>query len=137
MDLEELSWIFLIEPRFLYLFNMTANAKQAQIYNRTMTKTAMDFFKSNFLQLNVEFGDQSFVELKDVAAFSVDAMGAQIGGVLSLWLGVTVTFIFEAFEFIYVYLTNCLKKEPKQARSSSVAPAVETKMADSVVVEIE
>ena len=70
--------------------------------------------------LDIVFGSQSFVELKDVAAFSVDAMGAQIGGVLSLWLGVTVMFAFEAFEFLYIYLTKSRKEEPTQIGSTTL-----------------
>ena len=85
----------------------------------------------------VSLGVQSFIELKDVAAFSADAMGAQIGGVLSLWLGVTVMFAFEAFEFLYLYLTNCRKEDPTQGRRISVAPMVERKSSDSVAVRFE
>ena len=67
----------------------------------------------------------TLVELNDVAAFSVDAIGAQIGGLLSLWLGVSIMFAFEAFEFFYVYLTKSRKEEPTQTRVVSVAPAVD------------
>jgi len=35
---------------------------------------------------------------EDVAAIPVEALGAQIGGVLSLWLGVTIMLIFEVLE---------------------------------------
>ena len=70
-----------------------------------------------------------------MAAFSADAMGAQIGGVLSLWLGVTVMFAFEALEFLYVYRTNYCKKQLTEVRNISVAPAVETK--SSVDVETQ
>ena len=127
----------LSESRFLKLFNISADATDDEISAATVTPTATDFFKSRLLSLTVQFSDQSFIELKDVAAFSVDAMGAQIGGVLSLWLGVTVMFAFEALEFFYVYLTNCRKEEPDQTRSVLVAPTVEAKSSESVVVEIE
>ena len=70
-------------PRFYDLFNISANATGEEITAATTSKAATDFFKSRFLQVTIQFSFQSFVELKDVAAFSVDAMGAQIGGVLT------------------------------------------------------
>ena len=132
------SYTYLSNPRFRYLLNLTANATQDEIHNATQTSAAAFLLQSRFLQLKYQFGAQSFIELKDVAAFSVDAMGAQIGGVLSLWLGVTVMFAFEAFEFFYTYLTNCHKKEPSpQARGASVGPAMEIQSSGSVIVQEE
>ena len=73
-----------------------------------------------------------------MAAFSADAMGAQIGGVLSLWLGVTVMFAFEALEFLYIYLTNCGKEEFNETDTISTTPSAETELSSqSVVIQIE
>ena len=117
----------LSQPRFLHLFmNVSADTTDEEVYAATTTPEAVEFLAAGFMHLIVQFGSQSFIELNDVAAFSMDAMGAQIGGVLSLWLGVTVMFVFEAFEFIYIYLTNSCRKETTQARRISVAPAPET-----------
>ena len=101
-----------------------------------------EFIASRFLQLNVQFGDPaSYTMLTDVAAFSVDAMGAQIGGVLSLGLGVTVMFAFEAFEFIYIYLTNCRQGEGSAGCDQAVSigsSASSTELApQSVAVQVE
>ena len=75
-----------------------------------------------------------------MAAFSSDAMWAQIGGVLSLWLGVTVMFLFEAFEFLYTYLTNnyfcCKKRSPANEGGTIEAPSSEG-APESVTIEIE
>jgi len=57
-------------------------------------------FQANFLQLTIQLNYNIYTIQKDVAAFPLDALGAQVGGVLSLWLGVTVMLIFEIFEFI-------------------------------------
>ena len=98
----------------------------------------MDYFRSNFLQLNVQFGSQSFIELKDVAAFSVDTMGAQIGGVLSLWLGVTVMFAFEVFEFFYIYFSNGRKGESApEGRESSASSVEVTSISQAIKTEPE
>jgi len=56
--------------------------------------------KDNFLQLNIQFNTHTYTVQKDVEAFPMDALGAQIGGVLALWLGMTVSIIFEIIEFI-------------------------------------
>ena len=124
------------DSRFFHFINLSANATDDEKNAAITSTTDTDFFKSRFLQLNVQFGDQLFIELKDVAAFSVDAMGAQIGGVLSLWLGVTVMFAFEAFEFIYVSLThNCRKEE--STHLTSTAPSTEVELSQNIVLQIE
>ena len=123
---------YLSIPRFRHLLNISEDATPDEIQAATTTQAASEIFKSRFLFLTVQFGSRNgFIELKDVAAFSADTMGAQIGGVLNLWLGVTVMFAFEAFEFFYVYLTKSRKEEPKaEAGRISVAPAVETRSSD-------
>jgi len=75
--------------------------------------------KRNFLQLNVLFESSTFNEQRDVATFPLDAMSAQIGGVLSLWLGVTVMLFFEVCEFFYILLTELWSK--RRAQSHNVA----------------
>ena len=49
--------------RFRYLFNLSANATSDKINDAIATPAAIDFIKANFLQLNLQFGDKSFVEL--------------------------------------------------------------------------
>ena len=130
---------YLLDPRFRHLFNasLSADTTDEEVYAATTTPEAVEFLAAGFMHLIVQFGSQSFIELNDVAAFSMDAMGAQIGGVLSLWLGVTVMFAFEAFEFFYIYLTHWCKKEPTEIVSASCAPSAETELYQSVVLQIE
>jgi len=52
-------------------------------------------FQTNFLQLNIQFNASKYTKQKDVAAFLLDAFGVQVGGVLALWLGVTIMIIFK------------------------------------------
>jgi len=67
--------------------------------------------RDNFLQFTVRFDSQTYNEQKDVAAVPFDALGAQIGGVLSLWLGVTVILIFELCELLYNVIYVCAEIE--------------------------
>jgi len=72
-------------------------------------------FQKNFLQLNIQFNTNEYTIQKEVAAFPLDSFGAQVGGVLSLWLGVTIMLIFEIFEFIINLLHECYRaKRNKQ-----------------------
>jgi len=64
----------------------------------------MSLISDNFLQMNIQFSSPKFNVERDTAAFAADSLGAQIGGVLSLWLGVTVIFIFEVCEFVIVLI---------------------------------
>jgi len=75
--------------------------------------------QDNFLQLTVRFDSQRYNEQKDVAAVPLDALGAQIGGVLSLWLGVTVILIFELCELLYNLI--CLYSKAKNNSTASTA----------------
>jgi len=83
-------------------------------------------FQSNFLQLNIQFKANQYAIQKDVPAFPLDAFGAQVSGVISLWLNVTIMLIFEMFEF----LTNLLYAyyKSKQNQKSDELEIVETKM---------
>jgi len=63
--------------------------------------------QDNFLQLNIQFENTQYNEQRDIPALPLEALGAQIGGVLSLWLGVTVMLLFEISEFVYHLLHEC------------------------------
>jgi len=86
-----------------------------------------ELLKSNFLQLNIEFKTQSYNVLKDIVAFPLDQLGAQVGGVLALWLGVTIILIFEVCEFVInVIYSSCQAKKPNKHTFPAVS--VETKL---------
>ena len=71
-------------------------------------------FQNNFLQLNIQFNNNKYTIQKDVAAFSLDAFGAHAGGVLSLWMGVTIMLVFEILEFILNLLCGCYQTIPNK-----------------------
>jgi len=100
--------------------NKTVALKILQELNRE------GLIRDNFLQLNIQFHSNTYRQEADVVAFSMDALGAQIGGVLSLWLSVTILLIFEICEFLIILLSagwcvkrnqqTTLKEETNQSR---------------------
>ena len=71
--------------------------------------------KDYFLQLTIRFDSPRYTEQKDVPAVPLDALLAQMGGVLSLWLGVTIILIFELCEFLYNLICVCMKAGGRQS----------------------
>jgi len=63
--------------------------------------------------VHVLFDSPTFYQQKKIAAFPSDALGAQIGGVLSLWLGVTIMFLLEVFEFVFTLLSALYNNRKK------------------------
>jgi len=55
----------------------------------------------NFLQLNVLFETMFPYVMIDKPALTIDGLFAQLGGVLSLWLGITIMTAIELVEFLY------------------------------------
>jgi hypothetical protein len=81
----------------------------------------MDLVTRNFLQLNILFDKTVPFLMTDKQAMTLDNLGAQLGGVLSLWLGITIMTAVEIVEFIYILvqqyrynkkLTDGLQNEP-------------------------
>jgi len=46
------------------------------------------------------FPGKTYNKQRDVVAITIEALGAQIGGVLSLWLGLGLSVCFEILEFL-------------------------------------
>ena len=97
--------------------NMTVNEVLAQLDNAGI-------IQKRFLQLNVQYTNNLFTKLQDVAAFPIDAMLSQLGGVLSLWLGVSVMFLFEVIEFCITLVIRYWerKRNPAAIKVMPVGP---------------
>ena len=67
--------------------------------------------ENNFVRVNFEFKSKSFFKYNDVPSFTVDMMGAQLGGILSLWLGLILMFAFEILELIYTMIASRLQRK--------------------------
>jgi Amiloride-sensitive sodium channel len=66
----------------------------------------LDLITKNFIQLNVVFEQPHPYTVTDKPAMTIDIMLSAVGGSLSLWLGMTIMFVFEILEFIYAVVGN-------------------------------
>jgi len=87
-------------------YNINSRPTLDLLVNLTNQQT----IEESFLQLKIVFNDYTFNEITDVAAYSVDTLGSNIGGTLSLWLGVTVMLVVELLEFIYKFAAARLQR---------------------------
>jgi uncharacterized membrane protein len=86
----------------------------------------MDLITRNFLQLNILFDQAVPFLMTDKQSMTLDNLGAQLGGVLSLWLGITIMTAVEIVEFIYtIFLEyNRNKKTASVADDMRGEPAI-------------
>jgi len=54
----------------------------------------------NFLQLNVVLQRSFPMVVEDKPVMTLDKLLSQIGGILSLWLGLNIMFVFEIIELV-------------------------------------
>ena len=57
--------------------------------------------KENFVRVDVLFDSYSSLELAEVPAMTDERLAANIGGVLSLWMGITTIALIEIIELLY------------------------------------
>lgn len=114
------------EP-YARLYNSFVNDKfNSSTVNELQQLLEAGLLSRNFLQLNVRFDPNGFNLQTDAPGFTKDAMGAQIGGVLSLWLGVTIMVLFEIFEFLYSLMaTYCDKRKETETAVAQPDPPIE------------
>jgi len=105
--------------RYYTLLKLIIDEKTVEARDLLQELDKEGLIQHSFLQLNVKFDHSTFNEINDVVAFSRDAMIAQIGGVMSLWLGVTVMLLFEVCEFIYILVSKYCEKAGAQIMISS------------------
>jgi len=103
-------------PRFVNISQFNDyQVVQEYIANYTDTSILLQkldsagIIKNNFLQVNIQFDTRSFDVHQDMAAFTYDALGSQVGGVLNLWLGVTILLLFEICEFVYTIISTMIQ----------------------------
>ena len=78
----------------------------------------LSLIQSNFLRLNVNFNLRGYSLSTDTAAMTWDSVMSNVGGTMSLWVGVTAMTIVEVLELFY---NLCLVR----ARSDKVASGVD------------
>jgi amiloride-sensitive sodium channel subunit alpha len=66
----------------------------------------LDLIPRNFIQVNLVLNSQNPETVAEKPALSAEGMLSNVGGSLSLWLGMTVMFVFEIVEFIIIIVSN-------------------------------
>ncbi len=67
--------------------------------------------QDSFFRLNVCFKESTIEQHIQVASFSLADLWSSVGGILGLWLGISVMTIIEVFSFIFNSFFNCFKKK--------------------------
>jgi hypothetical protein len=65
----------------------------------------LNLIQRNFIQLNFVLKSQHPYVTADKPAMTADSLLSNVGGSLSLWLGMTVMFAFEVIEFVYTIVS--------------------------------
>ncbi|CAG5119243.1 unnamed protein product [Candidula unifasciata] len=74
--------------------------KSYSISEKEMSKEASDLIRQNMLRLNIYLEDLSVVEYRQLPAYGLADLFADIGGTLGLWMGISVLTIMELVELI-------------------------------------
>ncbi|XP_067683451.1 FMRFamide-activated amiloride-sensitive sodium channel-like [Haliotis asinina] len=80
------------------------------------TERASNLIRQNLLRLNIYLEDLSVVEFRQLPAYGLADLFADIGGTLGLWMGISVLTIMELMELIarlILLLFNSEKKMPE------------------------
>ena len=66
----------------------------------------LDLITRNFLQMNLVFEQPNAQIISDKPVMTIDNLLSSVGGALSLWLGVTLMFVFEVIELTFSIIGN-------------------------------
>nr|7YVB_A Chain A, FMRFamide-gated Na+ channel [Aplysia californica]7YVB_B Chain B, FMRFamide-gated Na+ channel [Aplysia californica]7YVB_C Chain C, FMRFamide-gated Na+ channel [Aplysia californica]7YVC_A Chain A, FMRFamide-gated Na+ channel [Aplysia californica]7YVC_B Chain B, FMRFamide-gated Na+ channel [Aplysia californica]7YVC_C Chain C, FMRFamide-gated Na+ channel [Aplysia californica] len=89
---------------------------------KEMAKEASDLIRQNLLRLNIYLEDLSVVEYRQLPAYGLADLFADIGGTLGLWMGISVLTIMELMELIirlFALIFNAEREVPKAPVHSS------------------
>ena len=70
----------------------------------------LDPIGRNFIQLNVFFDGMYLYEMSEKASMSGDSLMSQLGGMLSLWLGITIMTGVEFIELLYTIVSHWIRR---------------------------
>ena len=71
----------------------------------------LKWIQDSFYRLNVYFKKSTVEQHIQVASFSLADLWSGVGGILGLWLGISVMTIIEVMSFIFHSITKCFKKK--------------------------
>ncbi|BFZ08249.1 hypothetical protein BsWGS_11288 [Bradybaena similaris] len=94
----------------------TIRSNNYSLSEKEMAKEASDLIRQNMLRLNIYLEDLSVVEYRQLPAYGLADLFADIGGTLGLWMGISVLTIMELIELIIRLISllfNSEKELPK------------------------
>ncbi|KAH9494544.1 hypothetical protein Btru_042391 [Bulinus truncatus] len=83
---------------------------------KSLAKDASDLVRQNLIRLNIYLEDLSVVEYRQLPAYGLADLFADIGGTLGLWMGISVLTIMELVELVtrlVGLMFNVERKEPR------------------------
>ncbi|GFS20679.1 FMRFamide-gated Na+ channel [Elysia marginata] len=92
---------------------------------KEMAKEASDLIRQNMLRLNIYLEDLSVVEYRQLPAYGLADLFADIGGTMGLWMGISVLTIMELCELV-IRLLGLLFNSEKELPSSLIHPTTTT-----------
>jgi hypothetical protein len=100
-----------------YLLHVFQTLDQAQALKKL---ESINLISKQFLQLNVYFAEFWPTLMTDQPAMTTGILLSNLGGVLSLWLGVTIMAGFEFLELLYSLIVTSYSKGKKREKRSSM-----------------
>nr|CDS20299.1 FMRFamide activated amiloride sensitive sodium [Echinococcus granulosus] len=97
---DESRFVELLRP-YAAIHNMTTNGKEVEAVDLLMH---MQDVEQNFLSIIVSRPNFDIIRAEEKAVVTLTSLFSQIGGLLSIWVGITMICIVEVAEF----LLNCL-----------------------------
>jgi hypothetical protein len=79
----------------------------------------LNLIQKNFIQLNFVMKHQNPYVITDKPAMTADGLLSNVGGSLSLWLGMTVMFVFEIVEFIYSLVSDRHSRQKEKTMTAT------------------
>ncbi|CAL1527011.1 unnamed protein product [Lymnaea stagnalis] len=108
-----------------YLLKHASNSSfpdELRTQQKKTTKEQSDIMRQNLLRLNIYLEDLSVVEYRQLPAYGLADLFADIGGTLGLWMGISVLTIMELVELIIRLIGlmfNVEKEGPQRQRHES------------------
>ncbi len=98
-------------PNFKDLYRYTADVPRTYYGISTQSALNTKWVKESFYRLNVYFRESTVEQHIQVASFSLADLWSGVGGILGLWLGISVMTIIETMSFLVNFVTNCFKRK--------------------------
>ena len=116
----------MIAPYSVYFNNKydAYNEVEEALNNGNMTAAwnlinSLNLIQQNFIQVLIEFKEQLVFTSDETAVVTWDTLVSNLGGALSLWLGITFMLVVEIIELLYSLAAVCV---PKQGTAPSERP---------------